>query len=339
MSDAQPAAVGPDRIFQMINAYQASAALKAAIDLELFTALGGEARTADELADAVRASSRGVRILCDFLTITGLLHKDDARYRAAEDAATFLDKRSPAYVGTVAEFVLGPLIQGQTASLADAVRKGGTLLDGAGTVEPENPIWIEFAHNMVPLVRPSAEAIAEIATQNVQAGQPLRVLDIAAGHGIFGIEIARRHPDAHVVALDWAGVLEVAAANAAKAGVSARHELKPGDAFEVDFGEGYDVVLLTNFLHHYDAATCTALLRKVHAALKDGGRAITLEFVPNEDRVSPPEQAAFAMSMLMTTAAGDAYTFEELRKMAADAGFKNSTLHRLAAQSLVVSER
>jgi hypothetical protein len=68
-------------------------------------------------------------------------------------------------------------------------------------------------------------------------------------------------------------------------------------------------VLLTNFLHHFDMATCEALLRKVRAALADGGRALTLEFVPNEDRISPPEAAGFSMMMLAGTRSGDAYTF------------------------------
>ena len=40
----------PERIFQKINAFQSSAALKGALDLGLFTALGDESRSATELA-------------------------------------------------------------------------------------------------------------------------------------------------------------------------------------------------------------------------------------------------------------------------------------------------
>jgi hypothetical protein len=101
----------------------------------------------------------------------------------------------------------------------------------------------------------------------------------------------------------------------------------PGSAFDVEFGGPYDVVLLTNFLHHFDKPTCVSLLKKVRAALKPGGRAATLEFVPNEDRVSPPMPAAFAMTMLASTASGDAYTFSELSAMHEDAGYKNVKAH------------
>jgi hypothetical protein len=101
----------------------------------------------------------------------------------------------------------------------------------------------------------------------------------------------------------------------------------PGSAFEVDFGGPYDAVLLTNFLHHFDQPACVGLLRKVHGALRPGGRAATLEFVPNEDRVSPPMPAAFSMTMLTSTAAGDAYTLSELTAMYHQAGFAGVVAH------------
>ncbi|MCH7826024.1 MAG: class I SAM-dependent methyltransferase [Acidobacteria bacterium] len=140
-------------------------------------------------------------------------------------------------------------------------------------------------------------------------------------------------------ALDWGKVLRIASENAAARGLADRHTTIVGDAFEVDFGGSYDLVLLTNFLHHFDPLTCESLLAKAHAALKEGGRAVTLEFVPNDDRISPPTPALFAMTMLVTTPSGDAYTFGELEAMAAAAGFSRSELHPLEPtfQSGVIS--
>lgn len=331
----------PQRIFQLINAYQASATLKGALELGLFTALGNKNKTAAELAESIGASERGVRILCDFLVIGDLLQKEGTEYRSSPDAALFLDENSPAYFGSVGRFMLSGDLFNNFSDIAAVVRKGGTLLDGAGTVEPNHPIWVEFARSMMPLMQPSAAYIGELIKQSVDADQPLKVLDVAAGHGLFGIAAATRHPQAQVVALDWPAVLEVACENAEKAGVADRYTRLAGDAFELDFGEGYDIILLTNFLHHYDMSTCTTLLRKVHRALKDGGRAITLEFVPNDDRVTPPEQASFSMMMLATTACGDAYTFRQLSDMAAEAGFTGSEMHRLeeVPQSVIVSTK
>ncbi|MES1260294.1 MAG: class I SAM-dependent methyltransferase, partial [Acidobacteriota bacterium] len=193
-----------------------------------------------------------------------------------------------------------------------------------------------FARSMAPLMRPAAEAIAAL----VPAAGPIRVLDIAAGHGLFGITIARRNPEAAIVAQDWAAVLEVAKENAAKAGVESRCAALPGSAFEVDFGSGYDFVLITNFLHHFDAATNEAFLRKVHAALKPGGQAITLEFVPDDDRVSPRTPARFALTMLSSTVRGDAYTFAELQSMLCHAGFSDNVCRQIETQqSIIISTK
>ena len=173
---------------------------------------------------------------------------------------------------------------------------------------------------MPPIVAPAAQFLGEVAATE----GPQKVLDIAAGHGLFGISIARRNPQAQIVPVDWSAVLEVAKSNAAAAGVSGRTGPIAGDAFEVDFGSGYDVALLTNFLHHFDKPTCESLLRKIRASLAPGGKVYTLEFVPNEDRVTPPAAAAFAVIMLCSTPSGDAYTFDDLQTMFANAGFSKT---------------
>jgi SAM-dependent methyltransferase len=218
------------------------------------------------------------------------------------------------------------------------VRKGGTL-EEKGTMAPDHPIWVEFARSMAPLMMMPAQMIAQVLNASERA--EWKVLDIAAGHGLFGIMLARTNPNAQVYAVDWANVLEVAKGNAIKAGVSARYHTIPGSAFDVDFGTGYDIVLLTNFLHHFNPAVNETLLRKVHAAIKPGGRAVTLEFVPNDDRVSPPGAASFSMMMLGSTEEGDAYTFVELDRMFRNAGFAGSERHTLPGglQSLIVSHK
>ena len=325
MQAGTEAPLNPGLVFDMVNAHQRTAALNAAIDLDLFRAVGDGPGDVASIARHCAASERGTRILCDFLVINGILAKENGHYKHTPSSAAFLDPRSPACMSSVAQFMSNLQATAAYSQLAEVVRQGRTTLPGSGTVEPENPLWVEFAEKMAPMMGPMAAPLGAVVLNGHNG--PMRVLDIAAGHGLFGIEIAKQNPRAHVTGLDWAKVLEVAVANAQKLGVADRYDLLPGSAFEVDFGGPYDVVLLTNFLHHFDIPTCVALLKKVHAALKPGGRAATLEFVPNEDRVSPPMPAAFSMIMLATTAAGDAYTLSELTAMHHEAGFKDVTGH------------
>jgi SAM-dependent methyltransferase len=321
-------APNPGLIFETLTAFQRTGALRAAIELDVFAAIGEGAGDVETLARRCAASERGIRILCDYLTIIGLLAKEDGRYRHTPTSALFLDPRSPACMASISRFVGNPAMSEPAWHLAEIVRSGRTTLSGQGSVEPENPVWVEFAHSMAPMMAPMAAPLGQIVLEGL-AG-PVRVLDIAAGHGLFGIEVAKQTPQAHIVAVDWSAVLEVARGNAEKAGVGGRYESLPGSAFEVDFGGPYDIVLLTNFLHHFDRATCVGLLKKIRAALKPGGRAAALEFVPNEDRVSPPAAASFSMVMLTTTASGDAYTFRELEGMYREAGYERIAAHPVA---------
>ena len=184
---------------------------------------------------------------------------------------------------------------------------------------------------------PAAQGAAELVV--LDPSRATRVLDISASHGTYGIAFARKNPRARLVALDWEAVLAVTGQNAAAAGIADRFSKIVGNAFTVDLGSDYDVVLVPNFLHHFNVADCTLFLRRVHAALRPGGRVLIVEFVPNEDRVSPPPAAGFSLVMLGTTPEGDAYTFAEYSRMLAAAGFRGTQLHPLppTTQSAVVA--
>lgn len=326
----------PQLFFQTMFAFQRTAALKAAIELDLFTAVQEGKHTVPEIAQRCRAAERGIRILADFLAMLGFLAKEEGRYALTPDSATFLVRGSHAYMGGTVPFLLSAPMTDGFQQLTEAVRKGGTVVGRQGTIEPDHPAWVDFARSMVPMMAGPAAWIAEKV--NEEKTGSCRILDIAAGHGLFGIEIAKRNPQAEIVALDWGNVLAVAQERAQAEGVGERYRTIAGSAFDVDFGKDYDVILLTNFLHHFDVATCESLLRKVHHALSDGGWAVTLEFVPHEDRISP-ESASFGIVMLATTPAGDAYTFKEYDRMFTKSGFSRNEMQSIpmSTQAVILS--
>lgn len=327
----------PALFFDTISAFQRTDALRAAIELDLFTHIAAGHRTVAQIATACQSSPRGVRILADFLTIQGFLAKRDEQYKLTPDSEVFLNRKSPAYLGGVLEFMLTPQLRNCFERLTDAVRRGGTAISDEGTVSHDNPIWVAFARAMGPMMRMPAQMLANLIGGDRQ--QPLRVLDVAAGHGLFGIEVGKQFPLAQITALDWANVLAVAIENAQREQMTDRYSLRPGSAFDIDWGGPYDIVLLTNFFHHFDVPTCERLAAKAFAALAPGGRVLTLEFIPDSDRISPPATATFALTMLATTARGDAYTFAEYQSIFARAGFARSEFHALppTTQQAIVS--
>jgi len=330
----------PVQIFNTVQGHQRAFALKAAVDLDLFTAIAKGSRTPVEIAKACNAAERGVRILSDSLVVMGFLTKDGTRYSLTADTAFFLDSRSPAYLGLAFKFLMHPTQLAHFEHLGAAVRNGGSSEEDT-TLAPNDPIWIEFAKGMAPMMMPAAQAMAGILAAELSSRPAAKILDIAASHGLFGITVAQRLPKAHIYALDWANVLEVAKENAGKQGLADRYHLLPGSAFDVDYGTGFDAILITNLLHHFDPLENEKMLKKAYNALNPGGQVIILEFVPNDDRVSPPVPAMFSLTMLGNTPKGDAYTLAEYATMCRNAGLESPRLIPLdpTPESLVVARK
>lgn len=337
MNDESSTPPSPQLFFETVNAYHKTSALKAAVDLGLFTVIGDVPLTAAEIASRCQCPLRGVRILCDYLTTAGFLTKAGSQYALTPDSAFFLDRNSPAYLGGAVRFLLAPGLTEAFQDLAATIREGRLHTSEHGTTAPNHPAWVEFARAMEPMMLPAAQGAADLAP--LDPSRDTRVLDVSASHGAFGIAFARKNPRAHVVALDWEPVLAITEENAGAAGVADRFSKIVGDAFAVDLGGDYDAVLVPNFLHHFNIAECTRFLRRVHSALRPGGRVVIVEFVPNEDRVTPPPAAGFSIVMLGTTPEGDAYTFAEYLRMLTEAGFHGASLHPLppTAQSAVLA--
>ena len=124
-AQSHPSQVNPGRIHQALTSYQLAMALKGAIELELFTHIAAGATTAAAIAPLCQGTEKGVRVLCDYLTVHGFLSKSNGAYGLAPDTAALLDKNSPAYMGSVADFFTHPTMVNKYRDVAALVRNGG----------------------------------------------------------------------------------------------------------------------------------------------------------------------------------------------------------------------
>jgi len=125
----------PELFFETVKAFQRTAALKGALDLDLFAAIGNGA-TISELADRCNAAKHGIQILCDYLTVIGFLTKKDDHYALTTDSATFLNPQSPDYIGSAADYLLSNTMLTAFSDIATTVRQGGTTLSPDGFLAP-----------------------------------------------------------------------------------------------------------------------------------------------------------------------------------------------------------
>lgn len=324
----------PSRISAAFAGASSAFVLKAAVELDLFTKLDHTPKSANELAAEMGAAERGIRTLCDYLTIQGILEKADGRYRLTADSAAYLSRNSPKFVGSIGNFLTSDFLIERYRRAPQSILDGSSAR-GDDAFDPDHPMWVEFARSMAPLAR----LVSELAAEKLSDRPAAKILDVAASHGMFGLCVGERHPDSQVYALDWPNVLAYAQENAQTMGLGDRFHLLRGSAFEVDFGSGYDLVLVSNFLQQFDRATIVGFLQKLRPALAAGGRLALLEYVPDENRITPPAAAAHSMTMLLGTPAGDAYTVAEWRPILAEGGFAEfeATLLTPSPQTLLVA--
>lgn len=331
MSDTPEAQAmpSPARLTDYAFAFQRTAALRAAVELDLFTAIGAGHDTVPQLAVHCGAEERGVQALCDFLVALELLAKEGERYAAVPDAGFFLRRGSPAFIGDALDFVVSETqLEATLRDPAAPVRRGGTALTETGQlVAPDHPDWTTYAQAMAPLMARSASFLADLVAS--ADGEMARVLDVAAGPGQSGIALAKRFPAAQITALDWPGVLEVARRNAEAAGVADRWQALPGSALAVPLGGPYDVALVVRFLHLLSPSDGEAFLSRLHAALAPEGQIVALHATLNEDRASPPFAAMMNFNILATTPAGQVYTAAELEDLLSRTGFARLEWHAL----------
>ena len=253
----------PERIFNTLNAYQQTVALRAAIELDVFTVIADGATDVASIATKTGAAERGIQTLCNYLTIIGFLTKENGRFALTRESNVFLSKRSPAYMGAIAEFLAGDHLMKKFSSLTEAVKKGGSAAGHGDNQEPNDEMWVTFARSMAPLTTPSAMYIAQLT--GMPQGKACQILDIAAGHGMYGITMAKNNPNAQVTAC---GLAQRAGSGEGKCAdcrrrrsiqdsAGQRVRYRPGDGIRFCFVDQYLSPLRSPHLRTIDAARVT----------------------------------------------------------------------------------
>ena len=313
-------AVTPERIQQLGWGYAPPLLMEAGVRCRVFDVLDSGPQALDKIADETGASPRGLRALLNALVGLELLTKSGDAYALTPESAAFLVSSKPGYMGGMTRHLSKHLVP-SWLRLTEAVQTGKPPL----SVNQENTggeFFREFVEDLFANNYASAKALAAHLLAKEPAGT-YRVLDLAAGSGVWSVALAEKSPRVRVTVVDWPAVIPVCQKVTARRGVADRYEYRPGDLLQADFGSGYQAATLGHILHSEGEKRSRELLKKVFAALAPGGVAAIAEMVPNEDRTGPAMPLIFAVNMLVHTDEGDTFTFGEMSAWLREAGFVN----------------
>jgi ubiquinone/menaquinone biosynthesis C-methylase UbiE len=321
MGGSSQAAVTPEKIQQLAWGYAPPLIIEAALHHGVFDLLDGGSKTVEEMAARSGASVRGLRAVMNALAGLQLLTKDAAgRFGLTADSAAFLVGGKPGFLGGVIRHTSTQLVP-KWLALSKVVRTGKPTAS-VNREKAGAAFFHNFVEDIFPMSYPSAQRLAE-ALEIAAAKKPVRVLDLAAGSGVWGIALAQKSPRVTVTAVDWPGVLDVTRKVAARLSVAGQFSFVAGDLASADFGCGHDIATLGHILHSEGQQRGRALLKKTFEALAPGGTIAIAEFLVDDAQTGPPVALIFAVNMLVNTDAGDTWSFGEIAGWLRDAGFRD----------------
>jgi ubiquinone/menaquinone biosynthesis C-methylase UbiE len=313
--------ITPERIGQLAWGYAPSLILEAAIRHRVFDLLDAGPKSIQQLKTETGCSERGLRAILNALVALKFLSKDSSQqYSLAPESSAFLVSTKPSYQGGIFKHITGHLIP-SWMKLTEVVKTG----QGVREVDDEDKgakFFEEFVEDIFPMSFGAAKTLAEHLKISA-ASQPVKVLDLAAGSGVWGIALAKASQQVRVTAVDWEGVLPVTKRVTQKHGVADQFSYLAGNINEVAFGTGFNIATLGHILHSEGAEHSRKLICKTFEALAPGGTIAIGEFLANEDRTGPVNAMIFAVNMLVNTSDGDTFSFAEISSWLTEAGFKN----------------
>lgn len=303
-----------DSIFQDFMGFQKSRILLTAVELGIFTQIESGNNTPEAIADSANIDRHGTWKILDTLCTIGYLRKEDGKYYNLELTKKYLVKDSPDYMSGLMH---SAGMWKSWSRLTDVV-KNGRVVTG-NTVASRGADWIvSFIEAMhFRGVKNAVESCAGLDLNN--AG---KMLDVGGGSGAFAMGFAKNYKGLQSVVFDLPEVVPVTEQYIKNAGFEERVSTLAGNYHTDDIGSGYDLVFMSAVVHSNSISENTALVKKCYDATNPGGMIIIEDFVVNEDRISPPRGAIFAINMLVSTETGDTYTEKEITKWITDAGYR-----------------
>jgi ubiquinone/menaquinone biosynthesis C-methylase UbiE/DNA-binding transcriptional ArsR family regulator len=304
-------------IFQL-GYYWETKILLTAVRLDVFSALQGKQKSAQEVADRIRAHEPTLSLLLNALVAMRLLTKEGDGYGNSSAAEKHLVRHSPQYVGHL--LLLHDAEWNNWGKLEETIRSGRRAVDRH--VFETDP---ELGSNVLAVLHRIGQQSGPDFAKRLQLTGPVRMLDLGGGAGTNAIAFCQIYPELTATVLDLPATLRLTEKTVKDAGLESRISLLSGDFNKDALGGPYDAVLMSDILHYQTFETNAALVQKVFAHLAPGGRLIIKDRFLDEAGTGPAWTTAFAVHILVNTQQGGCYKTADAIQWMTKAGFTSAT--------------
>lgn len=292
--------------------WQESRVFLAACELDVFSYLKGF-KTSKALANELGVKERHLDRLLNALVVLGLVEKKGGKFKNTEISNRYLNKESD-------EYLLGLMHQAHVfygwSLLTDVIKRGVPTKNLPFGKPIEN--WVEpFITAMQQYASERAPKLIDL----IDFSGCKKFLDLGGGSGANAVEVAKRFPDIDVYIFDLPEVIPITKRFVSKAGNFKNIHYIEGDYLKNGFGEGYDIILLSNIIHAHGKEDVERIFSACNKALKKKGKIVVHEFLVDQERISPPWSVFFSINMLVHTQDGDTYTENEIKELFEKTGF------------------
>lgn len=313
----------PDQLLEISGKFWETCTLHAGVKLDLFTAIGNEQLTSEDVARRLNGDKRGVTMLLNALVAMNLLVKKDDKYSNTLTSASFLSKKSPQYMGYM--IMHHHHLVDSWSKLDQAVKTGTPVRTRVSRSNGESRE--SFLMGMFNLAMNLAPRLAT----KINLSDRRHLLDLGGGPGTYAIHFCLENPQLKATIYDLPTTGPFARKTIEKFGLTDRIDFMDGNYLEEEIEGVYDVAWLSHIFHGEGPEDCERIIGKAVSALEPGGMIIVHDFILNNTMDGPLFPSLFSLNMLLNTAHGQSYSEKQIVGMLAGAGVKE--IQRVPFQS------
>lgn len=312
----------PDEIKKLAGSFQQSRILLTAFELDIFTILDEHLLTSAQVAEKINADERGTDRLMNALSTFDFLHKTKNKFFNSEHSSRYLVKGKPGYMGGLMHT---NHLWNTWSTLTDAVKKGSTVIEK--DINKRGDEWLEA---FIAAMHNRGTVQAKIISMMLDLTNVKQVLDVGGGSGAFSMTMVKSNEIMRGIIFDLPNVIPIAKKYVEEEKLLDRFDFIAGNYLTDNFEMGNDLILLSAIIHINSFEENKELIAKCAESLNPGGQVVIYDQIMDEDRITPPNGAVFALNMLVGTEKGDTYTQSEIKSWFESAGltdveFKNTS--------------